>query len=68
VSGDGPLLPLGLRVGGRRVVVVGGGPVGLRRVTALLAAGADVVLVSPEVQTALADLAARGRLDWRART
>ena len=67
MSGDGPLLPLGLRVGGRRVVVVGGGPVGLRRVTALLAAGADVVLVAPEVQTALADLAARGRLEWRQR-
>ena len=42
MSGDGPVLPLGLRVGGRRVVVVGGGPVGLRRVTSLLDAGADV--------------------------
>lgn len=67
MSGDGPLLPLGLRVTGRRVVVVGGGPVGLRRVTALLEAGASVTLVAPEVETALADLAERGRLDWQQR-
>jgi len=67
VSGDGPVLPLGLRVTGRRVVVVGGGPVGLRRVTALLDAGALVTVVAPEVETALADLAARGRLEWRPR-
>jgi uroporphyrin-III C-methyltransferase/precorrin-2 dehydrogenase/sirohydrochlorin ferrochelatase len=67
VSGDGPLLPIGLRVAGRRAVVIGGGPVGLRRVAALLDAGAEVVLVAPEVETALADLAARGRLDWQPR-
>lgn len=64
MSEAGPLLPLGLRVAGRRVVVVGGGHVGLRRVSALVAAGADVTLVSPQVETALADLAARGRLTW----
>jgi uroporphyrin-III C-methyltransferase/precorrin-2 dehydrogenase/sirohydrochlorin ferrochelatase len=64
MSGDGPVVPIGLRVSGRRVVVVGGGPVGLRRVSSLLDAGADVVLVSPEVVTALADLADRGRLRW----
>jgi uroporphyrin-III C-methyltransferase / precorrin-2 dehydrogenase / sirohydrochlorin ferrochelatase len=67
MSGDGPVLPLGLRVTGRRVVVVGGGPVGLRRVSALLDAGALVRLVAPEVETALADLAARGRLEWQQR-
>ncbi len=68
MSGDGPVVPVGLRVSGRRVVVVGGGPVGLRRVSALLDAGADVVLVSPEAVTALADLADRGRLHWHRRT
>jgi uroporphyrin-III C-methyltransferase / precorrin-2 dehydrogenase / sirohydrochlorin ferrochelatase len=67
VSGDGPVLPIGLRVAGRRVVVVGGGPVGLRRVAALLAAGADVTLIAPDAVTALTDLADRGRLDWRRR-
>ena len=38
---------LGLRLGGRRVVVVGGGAVATRRIPALLDAGADIVLVSP---------------------
>ncbi|MBC7559106.1 MAG: hypothetical protein H7270_07040, partial [Dermatophilaceae bacterium] len=36
-QGPEPLLPLGLRLRGRRVVVVGGGPVALRRVGALIA-------------------------------
>ncbi|MCL7456810.1 uroporphyrinogen-III C-methyltransferase, partial [Micromonospora sp. MSM11] len=39
--------PLGLRLAGRRVVVVGGGAVATRRVPALLDAGADVLLVAP---------------------
>jgi uroporphyrin-III C-methyltransferase/precorrin-2 dehydrogenase/sirohydrochlorin ferrochelatase len=47
---------LGLRLAGRRVVVVGGGRVAQRRVPALLAAGADVVLIAPEVTPALEDL------------
>ena len=58
------LLPLGLRLSGRRVVVVGGGPVALRRVGALLAAKADVTLVSPAAVAALEDLAQRGQIDW----
>src|SRR5947207_10770999 len=39
--------PLSLDVAGRRVVVVGGGPVGTRRAKALLTAGARVLLVDP---------------------
>ncbi len=58
---------LGLRLGGRRVVVVGGGAVAARRVPALLDAGADVLLISPEVTAALEDLAAAGRIRWMAR-
>ena len=62
-----PLLPLGLRLAGRRVVVVGGGPVALRRVGALLSAHALVTVVSPEVVAALQDLAERGHLEWQRR-
>ncbi|MFD0687734.1 uroporphyrinogen-III C-methyltransferase [Actinomadura fibrosa] len=58
---------LGLRLGGRRVLVVGGGRVAQRRVPALLAAGADVVLVSPEVTASLEGLADAGRLVWHRR-
>jgi uroporphyrin-III C-methyltransferase/precorrin-2 dehydrogenase/sirohydrochlorin ferrochelatase len=58
---------LGLRLEGRRVLVVGGGGVASRRVPALLDAGADVLLVSPTVAASLEDLAAAGRIRWAAR-
>jgi uroporphyrin-III C-methyltransferase/precorrin-2 dehydrogenase/sirohydrochlorin ferrochelatase len=55
---------LGLRLQGRRVVVIGGGAVAARRVPALLDAGADVTLVSPEVTGSLEDFALAGRINW----
>ncbi|MEV4258309.1 uroporphyrinogen-III C-methyltransferase [Spirillospora sp. NPDC049652] len=58
---------LGLRLGGRRVLVVGGGRVAQRRVPALLAAGADVTVIAPEITPALDDLVADGRITWTAR-
>ncbi|MDF2707248.1 MAG: cobA [Nonomuraea muscovyensis] len=62
----GPYL-LGLRLSGRRVLVVGGGRVAQRRVPALLEAGAMVTLVSPSVTPALDDLIAAGRITWHSR-
>ncbi|MGW2156104.1 uroporphyrinogen-III C-methyltransferase [Nonomuraea sp. NPDC001699] len=62
----GPYL-LGLRLSGRRVLVVGGGRVAQRRVPALLEAGAEVTVVSPGVTPALDDLIAAGRVTWHAR-
>jgi uroporphyrin-III C-methyltransferase/precorrin-2 dehydrogenase/sirohydrochlorin ferrochelatase len=61
------LYPIGLRLEGLRVLVVGGGAVATRRVPALLAAGADVVLVAPVLTPALHDLATAGRVEWLAR-
>ncbi len=61
------LYPLGLKLEGRRVLVVGGGAVATRRVPALLDAGADVVLVSPHLTPALRAHADAGRLAWRER-
>ena len=58
---------LGLRLRGRRVAVIGGGEVAARRIPRLLAAGADVHLISPRVTPSLEDLAAAGRLTWLAR-
>jgi uroporphyrin-III C-methyltransferase / precorrin-2 dehydrogenase / sirohydrochlorin ferrochelatase len=63
---DQPYL-LGLRLGGRLVVVVGGGAVASRRVPALLAAGAMVHVVSPEVTASLEGLAEAGQIRWLAR-
>src|SRR5215472_3079353 len=53
---------LGLRLGGRRVVVIGGGSVAARRIPALLDCGARVHLVSPVISPALQDLVAAGRI------
>ena len=55
-----PIYPLSLRLEGRRVLVVGGGSVALRRVAGLRDAGAEVVVVAPRLTPALADLSDRG--------
>lgn len=57
----------GLLLRGRRVVVVGGGRVCARRVPKLLAAGALVTVVSPELHPDLAGPAREGTIDWQAR-
>ncbi|GAA3450701.1 uroporphyrinogen-III C-methyltransferase [Dactylosporangium matsuzakiense] len=59
--------PLGLRLDGLRVLVVGGGAVATRRVPGLLDAGADVVLVSPHITPALRAHLDAGRITWRER-
>lgn len=65
-AGDPPTpYVAGLVLAGRKVVVVGGGHVAQRRVPVLLAAGAEVMLVAPEVSPALEGMAAE--LDWRRR-
>ena len=66
-SEDAAPYPLGLRLAGLRVLVVGGGAVATRRVPALLAAGAEVVLVSPALTPALRGLAESGQLRWHER-
>lgn len=53
-----PPYPVGLRLAGRRVVVVGGGHVAQRRIPALIAVGADVVVVAREVTPAIEGLGA----------
>jgi uroporphyrin-III C-methyltransferase / precorrin-2 dehydrogenase / sirohydrochlorin ferrochelatase len=49
----GVVYPVGLRLYGRHVVVVGGGQVAHRRVAGLLEARARVTVVSPDVTPAL---------------
>jgi uroporphyrin-III C-methyltransferase/precorrin-2 dehydrogenase/sirohydrochlorin ferrochelatase len=62
-----PAYPLTLDVAGRRVVVVGGGPVAARRTQGLLAAGADVTLVAPFVCEDVRDLVDAGSVTWEPR-
>lgn len=61
-----PTYPTGLRLEGKKVVVVGGGHVAQRRVPTLIAAGADVVVVAPNVSPAIEGMVAE--ITWHART
>ncbi|MFD4753285.1 uroporphyrinogen-III C-methyltransferase [Streptomyces sp. NPDC058426] len=62
-----PAYPAGLRLAGRKVVVLGGGQVAQRRLPALLAAGADVLLVSPSATASVEAMATAGELRWERR-
>ena len=64
---DSPPYPSGLRLAGRRVVVVGGGHVAQRRIPALIAAGADVEVVSPHITPAIEGMLGSGELRWTER-
>ncbi|MFJ9724409.1 uroporphyrinogen-III C-methyltransferase [Streptomyces sp. NPDC101209] len=62
-----PAYPVGLRLTGRKVVVLGGGQVAQRRLPALVAAGADVLLVSPEATPSVEAMAGAGEITWERR-
>ncbi|WP_240137304.1 uroporphyrinogen-III C-methyltransferase [Streptomyces sp. MUM 178J] len=62
-----PAYPVGLRLSGRRVVVLGGGQVAQRRLPALIAAGADIVLVSPSATPSVEAMAEAGEVRWERR-
>jgi uroporphyrin-III C-methyltransferase/precorrin-2 dehydrogenase/sirohydrochlorin ferrochelatase len=64
---DAPAYPVGLRLSGRRVVVLGGGQVAQRRLPPLVAAGADIVVVSPSVTPSVEAMADAGELRWERR-
>ena len=57
-------LPLGIDLGGRDCLVVGGGTVGTRKVTTLVRAGARVTVVAPTVTADLRALVATGAVRW----
>lgn len=62
-----PAYPVGLRLAGRRVVVIGGGQVAQRRLPALIAAGAEIVLVSPSATPSVDAMAETGEIRWERR-
>ena len=59
--------PLALRMQGRLAVVIGGSQASGRHVVRLLASGARVLVVAPELTGELADLSARGLIAVRSR-
>lgn len=62
-----PLYPAGLRLEGRRVVIVGGGKVAQRRIPFLVAARAKIELISPQTTPAVEGHALAGELVWHQR-
>jgi len=56
------LYPLFLKLAGRKVLVVGGGPVATAKVGALLEAQADVRLVAPDITPELVALEKEGKI------
>ena len=57
----------GLRLAGRRVVVIGAGSVASRRMPMLIESGADITVIAPEATPEIARLALRGQLEWQQR-
>jgi len=60
-----PTLPLNIHMHGKTALIVGGGKVALRKIHSLLAAGAEVRLVSREVSPEISGLAAEGLISVR---
>ena len=52
-GGAPALLPLFLKLDGRRVLIVGGGPIAAAKLQSLAGTGADVHVVAPETVTAI---------------
>lgn len=56
--------PISLDIRNRLCIVIGGGKVAARKVSALLASHGKVTLISPELDDELAALAAKGAIQW----
>jgi uroporphyrin-III C-methyltransferase/precorrin-2 dehydrogenase/sirohydrochlorin ferrochelatase len=56
--------PIFIRLAEQAVLVVGGGEVAARKIDLLLRAGANVTVVAPELVSSLAELVARGAIEY----
>jgi siroheme synthase-like protein len=62
------LLPIFLKLRGRRVLVVGGGNVAESKIESLLQSDAQVLVIAPEVNEKVAEWVHAGRLIWWEKT
>jgi precorrin-2 dehydrogenase/sirohydrochlorin ferrochelatase len=53
-----------MNLDGKAVIVVGGGRVALRKIKSLLSGGARVIVISPEVESELKELASQEPVTW----
>jgi siroheme synthase-like protein len=64
---DTPFYIACLKLTGRRCVVVGGGEIGVEKIDGLLACSADVTVIAPEAERAIAEYAREGSIVWEQR-
>ncbi|PWT92361.1 MAG: siroheme synthase [Proteobacteria bacterium] len=65
---DMGLFPIFLKLAGRMVLVVGGGTVAEAKIQGLLAAGAGIRVVAPQITPQIAEWVRLGRIEWLPRT
>lgn len=59
-----PYFPLFIDISKKRIVVIGGGKIGERRIETLLEFSDHIVVISPKVTDRLKDLSRDGRIEW----
>ena len=64
VENNSQYFPVCLKIAGRSCLVIGGGRVGERKVKGLLAHGARIKVISPELSETLAALHQAGTIEW----
>ena len=58
------LLPIFLKLEGRRCLLVGAGTVALEKIGSLLKTGVRLRVVAPEARAEVRELAREGKLEW----
>ncbi|WIW27205.1 precorrin-2 dehydrogenase [Bacillus inaquosorum] len=61
------MLPLHISLEKKKVVIAGGGSIALRRLKTVLSEGADITLVSPDVEPEIKQMADNRRIRWVSR-
>ena len=62
------LLPIFVKLRGRRVVVVGGGAIAEGKIEGLLAAEASVRVIAPQVTAGIAQMAKLQKIEWQSKS
>jgi precorrin-2 dehydrogenase/sirohydrochlorin ferrochelatase len=58
------LFPMFLKLDGRKCVVVGAGNIAAQKLQSLLESGADILVIAPDANTGIQELARSGRIAW----